>query len=108
MSTEKRIEKLEAMVRELKQRTSNLPARWGKGNTASAVDGKMVVLDELCAAGGGAHSTVYEWDETWSSTGEDLIVRDFRTPGGDDISSGTRCVVIRMHGTWWIVAAECP
>ena len=103
-----RIKKLEDQVSELMQRTANLPARWAKGGGGGGMPCKLVDLDGSLSAGSSATGSIYEWNgSAWTDTTENMTVRDFRE-AGDAIASGSRCVVTRMNGEWWVIATECP
>lgn len=72
------------------------------------VPDKVVDLDGSLSAGGSATGSIYEWTgSAWTDTTENMTVRDFRT-SGDAIASGSRCVVTKMYGEWWVIATECP
>lgn len=107
MSTEKRIDKLEAMVRELKQRTSNLPARWGKTKSSFRYL-HQAKTNESFAAGYTGQVSLYVEEV---DTGDDVEA----TSGpeiADTIASGTWvrlawCKSTDGAGRWEIVGYDC-
>lgn len=108
MIDQKRIDKLEAMVRELKQRTSNLPARWGKTKSGFRYHSHQAKTNTSTAPGATEQVSLYI---EGADTGEDVDATVCPTIQ-ETIDSGTW---IRLNwtptsdgaGRWEIVGYDC-
>ncbi len=82
--------------------------RAGKGGIAI----KFAVLDEAMTTDGGkigeAEATVWAGDPLAATDPvETITVHNWLLGASETLASGTRIVVIKLHGKWYVIQASC-
>jgi len=54
-------------------------------------------------------ATMSVWaGSTLADTGDNITVNDWLLSTGDSLATATKCVAVKYHTKWYVIAAECP